>query len=183
MGFTHPACRRAQGVDGFLSVFHYNPALKNIIKQSKYRLATEVYDELLTIVPLEFLYKLLFFRKLSSALELQSIPLHKNRLRQRGFNQADVWRDFLGGYLQQAVKVSHLVRVKETRAQAQLGSRVERFTNMRGAFSPTPSEAVRGKSIILCDDVVTTGSTVKEACRILKKEGAINVYVFALGRG
>lgn len=183
LGLTHFGCKRSRGIDGGLSVFHYNTMLKKIMKAIKYRSARRVADELFHTIPVEFLYKLQFFKTLQRPVVLQSIPLSLRRLKVRGFNQADLWRDYLITFMKEAEIITSLERVKDTLPQAMLPGKNERYNNMRGAFrlaKDTPNPDV---SYILLDDVVTTGSTAKEACSILKSKGAQYVYFIAIARG
>ena len=109
------------------------------------------------------------------------VPLHRRRLRERGFNQAVL----LGRPLARAWNIPFsfdtLRRVRWTAPQITL-SADERETNVRGAFSVSAPDAVRGKRILLFDDVYTTGSTVAECCRVLRKAGADSVYIVTVAR-
>lgn len=183
LGLTHFGCRRSCGIDGVLSVYHYNTTLKRVIKSIKYRSATGVADELLRIIPVEFLYKLQFFRTLKHPIVLQSIPLSEHRQKIRGFNQADLWRDHLITFMKEAQVATVLERVKDTVPQAMLPGKKERYENVRGAFRLATEALNPDASYILLDDVVTTGNTAKEACRTLKSKGAQFVYIIAIARG
>jgi ComF family protein len=109
------------------------------------------------------------------------VPLHTRRLRQRGFNQALLfakkcfpdWGD----------KIIHdgLRRVRATIPQTTLTG-AERRKNLIGAFSLRQSGLGKGKSVLLIDDVVTTGSTVCECSRVLRHCGAARVEIFTLAR-
>jgi ComF family protein len=109
------------------------------------------------------------------------VPLHIKRLRQRGFNQAYLlvmrWakRDGLccDGRL--------LRRVRWTEPQTTM-NRKDRRKNVKGAFAVNRPETVRGKRIVLVDDVYTTGSTVNECAKVLKRAGAEEVDVLTLAR-
>lgn len=179
-GLTHPGCIRAGGVDGVMAIFHYNDFLKRIIKNIKYHLATAVWSEFaLNIFP-ENLLKLGFYKGQSNNLVIQPIPLHERRLRSRGFNQAKLIADFFQNYINYP-QSQILIRKKETPSQAMSENNLERYHNMRGAFSV--GDIVKEKRIILIDDVVTSGATVKEAAKTLKKAGAETVFVLTLARG
>lgn len=179
-GLTHPGCTRPNGVDGVMAIFHYNDFLKKIIKDIKYHLATAVWSELtLNIFP-EALLKLAFYKGQSNNLVIQPIPLHERRLRSRGFNQARLIADFFQKYIC-CPQSQILIRIKETPSQAMSENNKERFQNVRGAFSV--DGIIEGKKIILVDDVVTSGATVKEAVKVLKKAGVKTVFILALARG
>ncbi len=181
-GLTHPSCRRKFNIDGLIALYYYSPILKKIIKNIKYRLATEVWQEFYQIIKPEVIKKLGFYKKLSSNFIIQPIPLTKNKYNERGFNQAKIISVFFQKFLNYPI-VDLLVRKKETLAQAQLESLGKRYQNVRGAFQVVDKKYLNNKKVILVDDVVTSGSTVKEAARVLKRAGVKKVYVLALAKG
>lgn len=181
-GLTHPGCQREKGADGLISVFFYNNLLKKIIKTIKYRFAVEVWRELCLTIKPKGLQKIFFYKKLISACFLQPVPLHPKKLKERGFNQSQIIAEYFNQFIQ-APLVNHLKRKKETLSQAQINERKERYLNMRGAFEVDDKEAVKNKNYVLVDDVVTSGSTVNEATRVLKQAGAKKVFVLTVGRG
>jgi len=109
------------------------------------------------------------------------IPLHKKRLKQRGFNQAELLSLIIAKYFHLKLVKDNLERVKPTRSQTTL-NRKERMENIRGAFQLKNGEELQGKSILLVDDVYTTGTTVKEASKTVIKAGPKEMYVFVLSR-
>jgi ComF family protein len=112
---------------------------------------------------------------------LVPVPLHREKLKVRGFNQAEVMASLLGGFL--GVRTGNVLeRSRYTRLQAGL-SRNERFTNVQGAFTCFDAAAVRGKSIWLLDDVLTTGATMAACGDALLRAGASEVAALTLGAG
>lgn len=105
------------------------------------------------------------------------IPLHPARFRKRGFNQAYLLVRSWGGVVRRDI----LERTRQTPPQTGLG-RKERLKNVKGAFAVKSAAAVRDKHVLLVDDVYTTGATVKECARILKKSGAAQVDILTIGR-
>ena len=105
------------------------------------------------------------------------VPLHRKRLVQRGFNQAYLLVRTWG----KAVNRSMLRRTRPTSFQTGL-KRKERFANVRGAFAVNDPAAVRGKRVLLVDDVYTTGATVMECTRTLLKNGASSVDILTIAR-
>ncbi|MBV8388479.1 MAG: ComF family protein [Mucilaginibacter sp.] len=99
------------------------------------------------------------------------VPLHKSRLRKRGYNQSMCFAEGLSEKMGIPVDENNLVRIRATETQTHR-SRFSRFENMQEVFTLTNPEALRNKHVLLVDDVVTTGSTL-EACGIelLKVEG------------
>lgn len=109
------------------------------------------------------------------------VPLHPRRLRQRGFNQAALLAHILGKKWQIPLSVNNFRRIRWTEPQICL-SVEERIKNVRGAFEVKEPSLVKGKRILLCDDVYTTGSTVSECAKVLKQAGADEVFVVTVAR-
>jgi len=109
------------------------------------------------------------------------VPLHPKRLRWRGFNQSVL----LGRQVSRAYSVQMdvftLVRNRETAPQTQL-TEEERRKNVRGAFGLDPDKSVKGKIVLLIDDVYTSGATLNECSRVLRRGGAKEVYALTLAR-
>jgi ComF family protein len=113
------------------------------------------------------------------------VPLHRAKLQQRRFNQAEL-------IARAAVKANSggdrlrlspgiLARKRETASQIGLTSH-QRRENLRGAFGVAQPDAVRGREILLVDDVLTTGATVSECARVLRHAGATKVWVATVAR-
>ena len=107
------------------------------------------------------------------------VPLHRRRLRQRGYNQSLELARIVGRALQVPVDDRCCERVLATRPQAELEKKA-RLGNLRGAFRAT--QTLDGRHIALLDDVVTTAATVTELTRVLRRAGARRVDVWALAR-
>ena len=110
------------------------------------------------------------------------VPLHSRRLRRRGFNQASLLARHLGSALKISVDYASLKRSRWTEPQTGL-TRRQRAVNVKGAFDLTRPEKIEGKSILLLDDVLTTGETVNQCVRVLRKDGgAKEVVVLTVAR-
>ena len=109
------------------------------------------------------------------------VPLHRKRLRQRGFNQSLLMAGAVGKRHGIPLDARSLRRPVASEPQVTLG-RKERERNVRGVFAVADREHIRGKGILLVDDVYTTGSTLKECARVLLRAGAREVYVLTLAR-
>lgn len=107
------------------------------------------------------------------------IPLHNRRLRYREFNQSLLLSNLIGQHLDRPVMKGVMAKIKDTRPQVDL-DRDERRRNNKNAFSITDRRLIKGKRILLVDDVFTTGSTVNECAKILKRSGAYSVYAVTL---
>ena len=109
------------------------------------------------------------------------VPLHLKRLRQRGFNQSLLLARHVADRLQCELDFLSLRRVRYTLPQTGLG-KDERRKNVRGAFHLKDPEIVKGKTVLLVDDVATTGNTLNECSRVLKKAGCNEVFCLVLAR-
>lgn len=109
------------------------------------------------------------------------VPLHPKRVRERGFNQSLLLARHVAKGLKSDLDFLSLKRVRYTLPQTRLAKK-ERQRNVRGAFQLHNRDAVKGKTILLVDDVVTTGNTMNECARVLKKEGSGKVFCVSLAR-
>ena len=114
---------------------------------------------------------------------LLPIPLSAQRLRERGYNQAWELARRMAGALHCQADAHLLLRVKDSPHQLAL-PREQRAANVRGAFAVEPMRLgeLRGRSVALVDDVMTTGATAAEAARALQQAGAASVQVWVVGR-
>ncbi|MGL1861641.1 MAG: ComF family protein [Pseudodesulfovibrio sp.] len=108
------------------------------------------------------------------------VPLHTRRLLWRGFNQSTELALALGKALNRPVLKSGLIRTRHTIPQTQLGMK-DRQTNIKDAFA-ADEKGVRGKTILVVDDVYTTGATLTECTRTLNRAGASGVDVLVVAR-
>ncbi len=112
---------------------------------------------------------------------IMPVPLHKKRKRWRGFNQAEeIGKSFIQYYSCKLLDLS-LQRIRHTRSQAKLNE-VERKKNLQGSFQWTGSD-LGGRQVVLVDDVTTTGSTLEECAKVLKHNGAGEVWGLVTAKG
>jgi ComF family protein len=109
------------------------------------------------------------------------VPLHRKRLRHRGFNQALILAHGISQRFSVPLLFDNLMRLRSTRPQVELSSH-ERMENVKGAFGLVRPSEVREKRVLLIDDVFTTGATMNECARVLKEAGAASVTVQTLAR-
>jgi ComF family protein len=112
------------------------------------------------------------------------VPLHRKRRRQRGFNQAELIARSMLGKLEKNRFELHtgiLRRVRPTVSQTGL-TRPQRRENVRGAFEVSRAEMIRGRTVMVIDDVYTTGTTLNECSRVLRRAGAKRVVVATVAR-
>lgn len=108
------------------------------------------------------------------------VPLHRKRLLWRGFNQSTELSRIMAKRFRKPVLHNGLSRTRNTPPQTRLG-REERQENIKGAFLGDPAQ-VGGKAVLLVDDVYTTGATLRECARTLKRAKAAHVDVLVLAR-
>ena len=111
-----------------------------------------------------------------------SVPIHRKRMRIRGYNQSYLISRELSKKMKIPERSELLVRIKHSDNQSHIAGNM-RFSNIYGAFKVTIPDAVKGKRILLIDDVLTTGSTVNECARVLKEAGAEYVIAAAVASG
>lgn len=114
------------------------------------------------------------------------VPLHKNRMKSRGYNQSEkiswgIMRSFVEGgeFTKFDLELECLIRERDTPHQLEL-KKEERFENVNKAFAVIDYEKIKDKTILLVDDVYTTGATIEACCQTLIKGGAKKVYFATL---
>jgi ComF family protein len=109
------------------------------------------------------------------------VPLHPARLRERGFNQAELLAGGVCDRFGLVLDTGLLRRVRDTAPQVSL-RREDRARNVRGAFVVPDRDAVSGQRLLLIDDLATTGATLEECARVLRRAGAASVAALTLAR-
>jgi len=177
-GFTHPVCLKKYTMDGLISFFHYRGVVRKAIKEIKYRfIESLVYTLLQQRKPYHELQIRQFIQNNSSIIP---IPLHPKRLKLRGFNQAETLSTALATLFSLDQKKNVLIRIINTQSQTLLIDKKERFHNMKHVFSLNHN--VVSETVLLVDDVFTTGATMHEATRVLKSAGVKRVYGVTIAR-
>jgi ComF family protein len=109
------------------------------------------------------------------------IPLHRNKLRLRGYNQSELLAKTLSGITSKPVSTSNLIKTKNTPTQTSL-LKNDRLKNLKDSFSVFYPSLIKSNSILLVDDVMTTGTTLNSCAAELLKSGAKEVFAFTLAR-
>lgn len=168
------------------SIFDYrDPNIKKCIKLLKYK-----YKKRLTIALGEILYERII-EEMSDLSLLENfkdpiiipIPISGQRLRERGFNQTELLAQEIIHLDTEKVfqlKLNILTKNVEKEHQARIKNKNKRLENIIGTFEVKKSEAISGHNIILIDDITTTGATLTEARKVLKKSGAKKIIAFTL---
>lgn len=187
-GQTHPICKRKYGLDGFWSMGVYQDPLKKAIQKLKYEPAL-VRDFAPVLVDIMVEYWVRYQPYLLDKIKKDKgvgwvvvpVPLHWFRENKRGFNQSKL----IGQILSKKLGLDYcegLKRIRYTRSQVKLTEK-QRRKNIFGAFEISPNHEPRTmNSVLLIDDVWTTGSTMRECCYILKRAGVKSVWALTLAR-
>jgi ComF family protein len=164
-----------------VSFGEYEDGLRGLIHLLKYESITPVAGPLGSMMA-QAIGELLSGRGLMRPL-LVPVPLHKSRRRTRGFNQAELIAQAAGKCLSPRLEVASgiLLRQRDTISQVGL-SREERLHNVRGAFRVSDPGRVKGRTLIVVDDVMTTGTTLSECARVLTRAGAERVWAVTVAR-
>ncbi len=178
-GRTCVPCRKKTALWAFLSPFQYEmPLIHTLIKNLKYKNA-RILGRTAALLLARYTPRL--YALPADEMILVPIPLHPRRRRRRGFNQAALIAQEYALLTSLPVHTDLLQRIRSTYSQTTL-SHEERLANIKGAFRVTKPEHAAGKTILLVDDVKTTGATLEEAARTLRKAGARKVSALTLAR-
>jgi ComF family protein len=172
-GRTCTACAaQPLALDRLASVFEYRDVARTAVLHLKYRGISGLAEELAPLMAAAHTGP----RGL-----VVPVPLHRDRLRERGYNQAELLARGLASETGFPLAERGLLRAVATPPQARLTERTERFRNMEGAFSAAP-ELVAGRDVLLIDDVATTGATLNACAIALRSAGARSVAALTFAR-
>ena len=192
------SCKEYSPLDGLLVASKYeNKLLQELIHNFKYKYIKELAQPLGKILvnflktqhiyPLEekqnfkqFIFLPQIFQEKETI--IIPIPLHRRRLRERGFNQSELLSQEIEKIFNWKIENQLLIRKYYSKPQIKLSEK-ERKENVKNIFFCPQREKIEGKRIILIDDVVTTGATMNEAAKTLKLGGAKEIWGLALARG
>ncbi len=161
--------------DSIFSLYKFNPTLRKLIHQIKYK------DKKRLAKQLCFLQKE-NIKKMLTPLNIKSIipvPLYSTRFRERGYNQSVQIGESISTILNIPLFPSACKRTRYTRSQAKL-SKSERESNLVNAFRAKSIKSLQDGNILLIDDVLTTGSTLKQVSLAVQKITTGNIYAFTL---
>jgi len=171
-------CKRCKGrkfiCDRAISPFEYNGIVKKLILGLKY--SNKRYYA-------EGVAKFMADCVIKNELEFDYIlpvPLCEKRLKSRGYNQALLLTNEISKILNKPVLENVLIRVKETPTQTILNTQ-ERLENMKDAFKVKDKKIIKNKTLLIIDDVYTTGATIDSCCKVLKDSGSSKIYCVTVG--
>jgi len=169
--FMHGVDAEAVWFDGIFCTCEYKGIVKEAIIRYKYFGKYSYYRAFANLTA----QRLKAVKNMDEFDMVISVPLHKRKERTRGYNQSLLISRALGKITGIPDKSRLLARIRHTDTQSLL-HRNERYINVKDAFTVTDENEVEGKSILLVDDVLTTGYTLNECSKVLKKAGARQVY-------
>jgi len=177
--FVCGACKDARpAFDKARSAGHFHGVLREQIHQFKYGQALWLKEDLA-----DLLHGCLLAHFVAEAVDVVvPVPLHPVRQRERSYNQASLLAQALAARLGRRYDGKSLLRTRTTLTQTQFDA-AHRRMNILGAFSVAEPEWVAQRCVLLVDDVMTTGATLNECARTLKKAGARTVWCLTVGRG
>lgn len=185
------ACRRQYHLDGILIAGNYDDKLLNqLIKTFKYHFVQDI-ATILGNYLVNFLQKekninsqiptISRILKISNIPIIVPVPLHNRRESWRGFNQAEKLAKVVAQNFHLEINTKDLIRIKHRQAQSKLNEQ-QRLKNVANCFN-WQGENLTGADIILIDDVVTTGATLNECAKVMKRNGAGKVWGLVVAKG
>lgn len=175
-GFVHSDCESLTHLDGLLYVCKYNTFSKKIIREAKYKFVKEILTDVGSIMHQ-------YFERFTIRPDIvTSVPLHTQKLRKRGFNQAEVIARLFSAQGNLSYQ-ELMVRNKSTKTQVGMG-KSQRNENLKGVFSVLEDKkaVLKGKTILIVDDIFTTGTTLSEIAKVLKGAGAKFIYGYTFAK-
>jgi len=184
-GLTHPVCKTRYTMDGVFPSLVYKGVVKKLVYVFKYPpYLTDLQSQLIDLFYEGIIQKEEFIKLIKKSSVFIPIPLHQSKFRKRGYNQSFLLAEGLSKRFGIPV-VDCLKRIKQTRTQVAL-SREDRKENISDAFTlrfEIDDWLRKSPTVFLVDDVVTSGATLGEAAKVLKKEGFHNVWGLTLAHG
>lgn len=178
-GFTHTKCKKKFGLDGLISIWDYEGVIRKAILTLKYKYATEIESEIVRYLTIFIKNNVLFS---TNHYTLIPIPLFWHRQNIRGFNQSEEIGKLIAKEMGWSFDPNLLIKKKSTSPQATLSVDARR-QNLRGVFALSSSDIQHTiPNILLFDDVFTTGSTLKECAKVLKRGGVKKVWGMTIAR-
>lgn len=184
-GITHPICRTRYGVDGVFPSLVYAGIVKKLVYTFKYPpYLSDLHATLTDLFYEGIIQKEQFYKQLATKSVFVPVPLHASKMRKRGYNQAKKLAEGLSKKFDIPV-MDCLSRIKNTKTQVGL-TKEERQENIKDAFTVKKEFIEKLKDVpqvFLVDDVATSGSTLKESAKVLKRAGVGKVWGVTLAHG
>jgi ComF family protein len=180
-GATHVGCQTKCSLDGLFSLAYFTGPIRLAIHKLKYKFLSDLAEELVELMLSNKELAAMFEGMKINKFILIPVPLHPQREKWRGFNQAEVLAFEISKKTRIGFSNNFLERIKNTPPQVEL-KKGERLKNVGGAFEASSKRKVLGKKFLLVDDTTTTGATLRSCASALKKAGALEVWALTLAR-
>jgi competence protein ComFC len=160
------------------SCLEYTPAVKCCLKSFKFEGNKKL---------AAFFRKMIISHMLSEKIRKEKydvilpVPLHRSRKRKRGYNQSEILAEMVSTFLGVPLRSDMLIKIRNTPPQSGLG-KTERKKNLKGSFDIADKAFLRRRSVLVVDDVMTTGATIEECAVTILNAGAATVSAFTLAR-
>lgn len=185
LGRTCIECRDQWSLDNLFIVSDYNnKLLEKTIKTLKYRFIRDTAQNFFPLLK-KYIYQLAQKEMNLVSMDplILPIPLHPIRLNWRGFNQAELIAEIIAEITNLKINNKLLIKKSISKPQAEIENKQERISNLRDKFKISSIREIENRTVILVDDICTTGATLNEVAKILKENGAKNVLGFVIARG
>jgi len=173
---VHPECVKQTSLDGVIVCCKYNKTVERLIAEIKYNFYTDIVNYILPY----YNHGLKELQLSLKQLVIVPIPLHKRKQKTRGFNQAELIAKRLANGQLFAYQ-NLLIRNKNTKTQVGM-SRGDRIENLKNVFEIVAKNNLPSR-VVLIDDIMTTGTTLEECSKLLKKNGVKEVFGLVFARG
>ena len=160
-----------------LYIFLYQGIIRRIILKYKFQEEAYLYKTFVNFL----LKNENFFEKIKKYDTIVPVPISKKRLKERGYNQSELIAKEIAYNSELKLETASLFKTKNIIEQSKL-NKEERLKNIQGVYKLTNMEKLYKKKILLVDDIYTTGSTVNECARVLRKAQPRNIGVFTLAK-
>jgi ComF family protein len=162
---------------GGYALFHFSKGgkVQHLVHQLKYQNMPQIGNKLGELAA----EQLLQHSVINTVDYIIPVPLHRRKLRKRGYNQSTCFAEGLAKIMHIPVEDFNLARIKATETQTHK-SRISRFENMKEVFTVHYPEKLRGKHLMLVDDIVTTGSTLEACALALLKVPGVSISIVTI---
>ncbi|MDX1607601.1 MAG: phosphoribosyltransferase family protein [Candidatus Spechtbacterales bacterium] len=179
-GKLPPKCKSELKLNRIFTCGLYSDnALGDMIRDMKYKYARALASPLSTFALWQLEQGAYLNTIKENADVIIPVPMHKRKLKKRGFNQAELIARHLSDIINVPVKTETLIKTNRTIPQVKTDSRKERLQNLEGVFEVS-NDSVKNKTILLVDDVITTGSTMRQCAIALNSAGTKEVWGLAV---
>lgn len=169
-------------INGIFILGEYERILKNLIIKYKYNKQTKLSKFFAKLIFQKFNETIKNFNILDYNLIIP-VPLHENKLKERGFNQSELLAKELASYFNINYDSNVVIQTKITQDQTKLNY-LERIENVKDAFKINEKKIyqIKSKNVIIVDDVITTGATINNIIKVLKENGTNLIFVICIAK-